>query len=175
MVLQMLHLQKRVRPLIIYLPEEIDSIIKMMNIFYLFPEKFGFQLTILDISELKEMIPGIEPIMNDHLSSYREFIEDRSFPNPMNSYSFFIKTKDKHILYTSDIENTKQLTEYIENSEVIIIDALHPSKEDIFEVIDQKNKQIILVHGVSDEVRVDLETNNHYNVIIAEDGYQINI
>ncbi|MBW6515830.1 MAG: MBL fold metallo-hydrolase [Candidatus Cloacimonetes bacterium] len=175
MVLQMFHLQKRVRPLTIYLPEAIDSVIKMMNTLYLFPERFEFQITVLDISELKNMIPCIEPIKNSHLSNYRKFIEEHKVPNLMNSYSFFIHTYEKRIIYTSDIVNTQHLTEYIDDSDIIIIDALHPSREDICGIISQEEKLIILIHGLSDELQEALETISHSNVIIANDGFQIDV
>ena len=173
MVLQMFHLQKRVKPLTIYLPEELKSFSAMMNIFYLFPDRFGFAVILSDVRSLNDQYPEILPQANSHLLSYKDYIKQKNHPNPMISYSFLIRTGEKVILYTSDIDNTEPLTEFIKEADIVIIDALHPSREDISTIIKQPGKMVILIHGISAELEAHLETNHYSNVIIAEDGYKI--
>jgi len=173
MVLQMFHLQKRSRPLKVYLPESLDSFRSMMNMLYLFPERFEFSVDLIDITDLKESLPEITTISNSHLLTYQDFIREHNLGNSMKSFSFMINTGKINLLYTSDLQDTKHLIDFLQDSDIIIIDALHPPLEEVISLINQKDKKIILIHGLSNELKNTLDTNNYSNVILAEDGYPI--
>jgi metal-dependent hydrolase (beta-lactamase superfamily II) len=175
MVIQMLYLQERSKTLTIYLPERGESFIEIMNMFYLFPERLSYQIEIKDVNILSVDLPEIKAVMNDHLSNYREFIQEEKLTNLMNSYSFFIRTGRKNILLSSDIKTTDSLKDYITASDILIIDAIHPESEEIVKLLRQKDKRIILVHGLSAGLQEALNQDNTLRADIADDGYEISV
>lgn len=181
MVLQMFHLQRRRKPLTLYLPEGIDNFITVLATFYLFPARLPFELIIKDVNTIQNDIKEIVPIRNKHLESYREFIEKNSLHNLMNSYSFFISTGNKTLLFTSDIESIEHLNDYPDKSSIIIVDGLHPPLEDILYLMKDKQRKVILIHGESSSLveildKKELNENGvQSEYIIAKDGYQINV
>jgi ribonuclease BN (tRNA processing enzyme) len=181
MVLQMFHMQKRSKPLTLYLPERVDNFASVLSRFYIFPARLPFQLVLKDITTLQSDIPEITPVRNSHLESYREFIVENGLPNSMLSYSFFIKTENSRLLFTSDIQSIEHLNDYIGKSDIIIVDGLHPPVDDIIKLMSSRSRKVILIHGISpvlaeilDKKPLDKDVVLS-DYVIAEDGYQINV
>ncbi len=175
MVIQMLYLQQRTKPLKIFLPERAGSFKEIFDLFYLFPARLSFPIEFKKVSDLPEEIPDIKPLMNAHLKSYQEYIEEHDHPNLMNCYSFLINTGITNILFTSDINRTSHLIKYLDESGILIIDALHPPIEEMMNVLNRKRNNIILVHGISREMREVINNDNGLQAVIADDGYPIDV
>ncbi len=158
MLLQTLYLQKRQKSLTLYLPERISDFKNTMKLFYLFDEKFPFKLNYKLVSEINSDFKEISIIETNHLSNYSGIIKKMRTSNKMLSYSFIIKEKHKSLLYTSDTNSLFEYENLKINPDIIILDGLHSSAESIFSFI-KKNKRVILTHGLSDELRINIENN----------------
>ncbi len=152
MVLQLLHLQNRTKPLNIYLPEDIDFFVKTLNYFYTFPKKYTFKINFALTSEITKDIPEIQVIPSDHMLGYKDFVRHNNFSNLLISYSFLIRYNDKQVLYSSDLGSTKYIEKYFSQTDLLIIDALHPEPDEILEIPDKTDARIILNHGLSEKL-----------------------
>jgi len=99
----------------------------------------------------------------------------------MLSYSFFIKTENSRLLFTSDIQSIEHLNDYIGKSDIIIADGLHPPVDDIIKLMSSRSRKVILIHGISPALAEILDKKPLdkdvvlSDYVIAEDGYQINV
>ena len=87
MLLQRMYLAKRSKELSIFLPEQIPMFENTLNMFYTFPQKFGFTVRLIPISEAPISFPEISTELNDHLLGYADIIQARKLPNAMAAYS----------------------------------------------------------------------------------------
>ncbi|MCF7920296.1 MAG: MBL fold metallo-hydrolase [Candidatus Cloacimonetes bacterium] len=173
MLLQLFHIRKRTRKLKLFLPENIELFQKSLSLFYLFPEKLLFALEILPIAQLNNEYPWLSIIDNDHLLNYRKIIAETGSSNEMRSCSIFIEA-DRKTLYTSDTENLKSLTSALDLAELVILDALHPAPQKVWELLQTK-KTVVLTHGLHHELATRLAADNSTGAIIAYDGLEIEI
>jgi len=152
MVLQLLYLQNRTKPLNIYLPEDIDFFVKTLNYFYTFPKKCIFKINFALTSEITKDIPEIQAIPSNHMLGYKDFVRKNNFSNKLISYSFLIRYNAKQVLYSSDLWSTKSIEKYYPKTDLLIIDALHPEPDEILEIPDKTEARIILNHGLSEKL-----------------------
>lgn len=172
MLLQLFHIQKRTANFKIFIPENKELFKLSLKMFYLFEDKFSFKISILSVSELEKEYNWLIPVENNHLKQYRKVIAENGSGNMMQSYSIHIKG-DKQILYTADITSTKIFSEILPSIDLVILDALHPSANEITDVIDAGMK-VVLNHGMNEKLdKTKIE--KYDNVMIAEDGFEINI
>lgn len=184
MVIQMLYLQNRTKPLTVFVPEWLDTISGVFDMFYLFPERLSFKLSFEDISGLDRVYPQVSPLENNHLSNYQEFVKERGKPNRLKSFSFLIRNveccetdredkKPRTILYTSDIQNIDHLVDLFDEADIVVIDALHLATDHLSTVLSRPGIKTILVHGISEESKKLIGGNRFEEVVIAKDGYQV--
>jgi ribonuclease BN (tRNA processing enzyme) len=166
MVLQMLYLGKRTKPLTIYLPEQVERFEQTLHLFYLFKEKFHFNLHFRLMENLDKDYPFITPIQNSHLIDYKTRIEELKESICLKSYSFTFTQDNKKIHYTSDIKEIKHLDD--SDKDLIIIDALHPDGNKIYNLIKHNTKKYILTHGISQKLQ-QLIQKSDLKVEIADD------
>lgn len=152
MVLQLLHLQNRTKPLNIYLPEDIDFFVKTLNYFYTFPKKCTFKINLALISEITKDIPEIQAIPSDHMLGYKDLVRQNNFSNKLISYSFLIRYNAKQVLYSSDLDNIESIEKYFPKTDLLIIDALHPEPDEILAIPGKTDARIILNHGLSEKL-----------------------
>lgn len=173
MLLQLFHIQKRKKTLKIFLPENIEAFRQSLSMFYLFEERLGFDLKFFTVEEINNHIPWLKAIKSNHLKSYRDVIDKNNYHNKMLSYSFIIQGK-KQVLFTSDITTTKHLKEQIQESDIIILDALHPSPAEIEKLLSLE-KHIVLNHGLHPELTKHYSTQKLQGGEFAKDGLEIYI
>ncbi|MDP3114134.1 MAG: ribonuclease Z [Candidatus Cloacimonadaceae bacterium] len=152
MVLQMLYLQQRKKALQLFLPERPAALLDAMQMFYTFAQKFSFPLQIHDCTEIELHHDDISSAMTDHLLGYEEIVNANSLPNQMRSYAFRIEDYHGTLVYTSDIATTDSIASFIEGAHSVIVDALHPSSDQILKLQYQNIKRVLLSHGQSDEL-----------------------
>ncbi|HPF09349.1 MAG TPA: MBL fold metallo-hydrolase, partial [Candidatus Cloacimonadota bacterium] len=70
MLVQMLYLQGRSKDLSIFIPERTEEFEGLFSMFYTFPERLCFRLTILPMAELNSKFPDLQAWPNDHLLGY---------------------------------------------------------------------------------------------------------
>lgn len=150
LLLQMLYLQERKKELRIFIPEKCDIFLNTVELFYLFPQKFKFKLSLFPIVQLAKFHPEIIIISNAHLEKYKNI--PHQIHHSYKNYSIYLKTKKK-ILYTSDIPDFSSLQDYWSKADLIILDALHPDSKDIKKHISETNARVILNHGVPKEFK----------------------
>jgi ribonuclease BN (tRNA processing enzyme) len=170
MLLQLFEIRKRTRKLRLYLPESIELFQASLAMYYLFMEKFPFILEILPIKRLGETYSWLSIIENDHLQRYRKFISTSDSSNEMCSCSILIRA-EQNVLYTSDIESLKPIKTALELADLIIIDALHPSPDDLWGLV-RAGKKIVLTHGLHPQLAEKLAADRMANAIIAYDGLE---
>ena len=173
MLLQMFYLQKRKKPLAIFLPERVKEFPKMMEYFYTFPQKMSFPLHIYQMTKIGKIFPEIEVIPNDHLESYRAFVAENDLPNELKSFSFFVTAENHKVLYTSDFAGFDDLQDYIFRSELVILDAYHPEAEETIEIIKKSDTRFILTHGLSEPLKANLKELPKNRYEIADEKLEI--
>lgn len=167
MLLQMFYLLNRTKPLKLFIPERISAFIDSMHQFYLFQQKFHYDLEILEMDSIRKNYQSIAAVQNDHLHNYIDFINKYNYPNSLKSFSFSFSDDGKNLVYTSDINTIKELSDILNKASCVIIDALHPQADKVISIADNPDRLIILTHGISLELESWLSKNNYPNIIIA--------
>lgn len=170
MLAQMLYLQKRVKPLPVFLPENPDFIREMLHYQYTFPARFGFEMLLLNMEELPLRYPFIQAQLTDHLDGYRNYLVDNQLNNPMRSFAFRIKDDAGDLVYTADIQTTDCISGLLDGCHTAIVDAMHPEMEQIIKLRDMNIKRVILTHGRSAELAAWLESNPDHGFTMAEEN-----
>ncbi|MBW6513548.1 MAG: ribonuclease Z [Candidatus Syntrophosphaera sp.] len=159
MVLQMLYLQKRQKPLQLFLPERPGGMMETFQFFYTFPQRFPFPLQILDCREAELHHDDVTIALTDHLRGYEEFIAASQLANQMNSYAFRISSPAGDLAYTSDIATTDCIQLFLRDCHTVIVDALHPEPAQIFKLSYAGITRILLTHGISESLQAQLAEN----------------
>ncbi|MFC1887902.1 ribonuclease Z [Candidatus Cloacimonadota bacterium] len=151
MVLLMFYLNNRTKGLKIFLPEFEEQFENSLNMFYLFREKSSFSIQILKIKDLD--VELVEPVLNDHLSRYKELISKNCLPNKAVSYSFVIRENNKRLVYTSDVLSLSILSEILLDSDLVILDSVHPKLDEIVKYVKEQDYKFVINHGLSDAMK----------------------
>lgn len=159
MLVQTLYLQDRCRDLHLYLPEREEEVMRMLEFQYTFPERMCFKIKVHNISQLDEDYPFITTMQTDHLLGYRKVIQAKDLPNQMRSWAFKIGTPGKTLIYTADLQTTDCISPLFDGCHSIIVDAMHPSKDQILRLRDLGFERIILNHGLSQDLQTWLQEN----------------
>ncbi len=170
MLLQMLYLQKRTKPLTVYVPEDRERLLRILRDFYLFEDKFHFELAIKEMNEISDDFNQIKAIKNEHLIGYTSLIKQYQLDNSMNSFSFLISDGGRKLIYSSDVPDLKHLSKYINDVDCVIVDAIHTTLEEIKSLCETRIKRIILNHGITEEIEQYITTSKNNGVEIANEG-----
>ena len=152
MLMQMLYLMKRKKPLHLFLPERPDAIVHVLQLMYTFSQKFGFELQIYEMEQVTRHYPWITASTTDHLLGYAGLIAKLELPNEMKSWSFRFAAEGGDLVYTSDLGTTDCISQLIHGAHTVIVDAGHPAAEQIFKLKHLGVSRIILTHGISAEL-----------------------
>ncbi len=169
----MYYLHKRKKPLPVYLPEQIDEFMKSLKLFYLFYERFPFSVYFKFTEDINKDFTQIKIIPTNHLKNYQTYLNKNELHNPMRSYAFLISENNKTFLYTSDIDNIKDVQNYLENINLLVMDGLHIDAKDILALADLKDTRIILNHGLSENLENSLKLINSNKFEIANEDQEI--
>ncbi|MDP8232811.1 MAG: ribonuclease Z [Candidatus Zophobacter franzmannii] len=173
MLIQMLYLQNRTKLLSIYTPESPIRFIRLLHDFYLFEDRFNFDLEIKPMSSLPTDYPFISIFKSNHLDGYYEIIQKCKLDNEMNSYSYILNENDRKVVYTSDISTLEHLCDYANKVDTFIVDAVHLPLAELKCILTNDIKRIILSHGISNEIKDFIETNQISGVELAQEGKEI--
>ncbi len=151
LLLQLMHVNKRQKPLTIYLPEEaIDATMRYLWQCYLFPEFVSFQYHLHKLNEHTNYSTDslfIDAHPNSHLRYYQKVISDNIYLNQMQCYSMTVQVGEKKIVYSSDLGSIADLENIAHNADLLIVEGLHVKAEELFaKIAEWKVKQTILTH-----------------------------
>ncbi len=186
LLVQMMHLLQRRIPLDIYLPEEAVSGVKdFLNTCYLFPEKIVPKLNLHPVRPNFTFQDGeikIKAYPNRHLLGNREIIDELKFPNKMQSFCFLLDIFNKKILYSGDIESSDDLTDIIQDTDLLITECFHPKLKRLIPLLIRKRvKSAILTHippeleEKEEEIIENAQKLGFKKLWVAYDGLSIDI
>ncbi len=151
LMIQMMHLTKREKPLTIYVPKEAeDGFKRLLYMTYLFPEKLNFDYVfkpIEDGSEFSDDRVKVSFKQNSHLYGNQEYIMSRTIPNRMHCFSMIVQQEDRKLVYSADIGELKDLDTIAVNADLLLTEGMHLDLEKLPQFcIDKKVKKLILTH-----------------------------
>jgi ribonuclease BN (tRNA processing enzyme) len=152
MLLQMLYLGGRSKPLHLFLPERQADFEQSLQMLYTFPQKFGFALQIHDLAEVGVQFPEVTGIVNDHLLGYKALIKRQDLPNLMLAYSLLIKSPTGDFVYSSDLKTIDSIFSQARGAHTILVDAGHPNPEQILKLRELGIDRVILTHDPRPEL-----------------------
>lgn len=170
MLIQMLYLEGRKRPLPVFLPECPGCFTDMMHRFYTFEQRFSFKLTVHDMEELETAFPDVKPLPNDHLCGYKDVIRKNNYANLMRSFSLQFQEHGKSLIYTSDLGTFNGLQDELSAADLIVMDAMHPAAELISGFAINYRGHLVLTHGISPKLKTWLEANPRNNIELAQEN-----
>jgi ribonuclease BN (tRNA processing enzyme) len=186
MEIQLMHLAKRIEPLLIYVPSEAkDAIEIFLNATYLFKANLGFELVIKAIQPdplFRDSNIAIYARENSHLQKYKNTIEDGHHPNKMQSYSFVIKTGNRKIIYSGDVGGLEDYADLVPGCDLVISEGMHIDFEGLFKTVIRSGvKNLILTHLSAEmyqnqksllELADKIGVKNFY---VAKDGFSLKL
>ena len=159
MLLQMLKLQKREKPLQLFLPERPAALVETLQFLYTFIQKFTFPLHILDCEESELYFEEVNAALTDHLLEYEDLVNENKLPNLLHSYAFRISGPEGSLAYTSDINKVDSVQFLIRDCHTVIIDAQHPEADQIIRLQYSGIKRVLLTHSISPKLQAFLFEN----------------
>jgi len=159
MLLQMLKLQKREKPLQLFLPERPAALVETLQFLYTFIQKFTFPLHILDCEESELYFEEVNAALTDHLLEYEGLVNENKLPNLLHSYAFRISGPEGSLAYTSDINKVDSVQFLIRDCHTVIIDAQHPEADQIIRLQYSGIKRVLLTHSISPKLQAFLFEN----------------
>ena len=152
MLLQMLYLGGRSKPLYVYMPERLASFIESLQMLYTFPQKFGFPLKVCEMKEAELQFPEVSCVVNDHLLGYAAIIKEHNLPNLLMAYSLRIADPAGDFVYTSDLETVDSILPFAKGAHTIVVDAGHTRPEQVLKLQYQDITRVILTHDPRPEL-----------------------
>ncbi len=154
-LLQTFHIRKRIKPLVVYLPESVLEFQSSLKMFYLDTAGFSFRC---DFKVMEEMIDDfcVVPIPTNHMKKYSHS------NNEKKSYAFSFPRSG--FVYSSDVGNLDFLLQ-VDNISVLVLDGLHPDADEIIllgkdsKLVNENvtcmdsSTRIILTHGLSQKLK----------------------
>jgi hypothetical protein len=175
MLMQMLYLQERKKPLRLFLPEQLDFFLQTLRFMYTFREKLGFELLVHPCEESGTVFPEVAAIPTDHLLGYAELVKTANLPNHMRSFAFRIDSASGSLVYTSDIQTTDVVSGILKHCHTAIVDAQHPDLEQILKLKDNSTGRLLLTHGPSEELRNCISGEPYSRFEIAREDHTYHI
>ncbi len=151
-LLQMLYLMGRTKPLPVFLPERPSAFVEIMQLMYTFSQKFKFNLQIHELEQVELYFDWISAVPTDHLQGYAAIIKEHNLTNQMLSWSLCFYSDEGNLVYTSDLETTDCIARILKGAKIAIVDAGHPAAEQILQLKDWGINRIVLTHGISVEL-----------------------
>lgn len=186
MLLQMLFLLERRSPLTVYLPAEaIDRMREFLHTIYLFSEKLPYHLELLPIKPnpiYRDPRVEVFGFQNPHLEGYKAMVEQSHPQSRLECYSLVIIAEGKRVVYSGDISSPWDLSNFLDNPDLLIIEVTHSEPEEIFRFLAEMGvRRTLLTH-----IPPTLEGKELYllqlaekfgvkGVSIAYDGLELNL
>jgi len=165
MLIQLLQLKRRQKPLYIFYPEDIEHFRVTLEMLYLLPQMLPFELKICPCGEVSKYFAFVTPFTTDHLVRFNGM----SPHNTCVSWGIKIIYNDQKIVYTSDIVSLRSVMQHIKGADICIIDAIHPPISEYVELENLVPGGVYLTHGMRAEVAEYVTGKEKY--VIVSDGY----
>ncbi len=151
LLVQMMHLLQRRRPLNVYLPEEaVAGVRNYLNTCYLFPEKITPRLILHPVTQdfrFEDESVTIRVHPNRHLMGNESVIRELKYPNKMQSFCYVLDISGKKIVYSGDIESSRDLADIISDADLLISECFHVMVDELLPLALEKNvKSVLLTH-----------------------------
>lgn len=151
LLLQMIYLTGREEPLGLYLPEEAISGVKdFLNLLYLFPEKFAFDLYFYSVNQglfFEDSEIKIKAYPNAHLVENKDIIEKKGISNKMESFCLEISFDGKKIVYSGDVGVLEDLKIATRNANLLLTECMHVKIDALINlIIKNKVKSAVFTH-----------------------------
>lgn len=183
LMIQLIYLKGRSKPLEIFLPHEFVEIFKKyLNAVYLLVEKIPFEIKISGYGDgfQYEGEPKIKAVGNSHLQKYGDIIAEYNLSNQMMCHSFEIEIGGKSIFYSADIGSYDEIKPYLSNRDLVIIEAAHIDVDQFLADVPGFNSRTLVIShlgSVEDVGRIKekIQDAGLDNVVIAEDGIEFEL
>jgi len=186
LLIQMMHLMQRNRPLNVCLPEEaVSGVRSYLNTCYLFPEKITPRLTFHDVTpdfKFEDMGVSIRVHPNRHLMGNEDVIRELNCPNKMQSFCYVIDISGKRVVYSGDIHSPGDLVDIIGDADLLISECFHVTVDELLALAMEKNvKSLLLTHvppeleGKGQELQQRAHKAGFGRLSIAHDGLVIEV
>lgn len=150
MVLQMFYLRNRTEDLSVFLPENKQFFLKIMDFLYSFPKRFTYKIRWEETENVQAFFPVLTSYPSTHLLSYQEFIKKEELINKMKAFSLLITEKSKKLFISSDIQSLLSIPFHEINADLYVLDGIHPEADEIITFWQANKYHLILSHGLSD-------------------------
>jgi ribonuclease BN (tRNA processing enzyme) len=151
LLIQMMHLLQRRRPLNVYLPEEaVAGVRNYLSTCYLFPEKITPRLILHPVTpdfKVEDEGVSIRVHPNRHLMGSESVIRELNHPNKMQSFSYVVDVSGRKVVYSGDIESSGDLVDIISEADLLISECFHVTVDELLPLALEKNvKSLLLTH-----------------------------
>ena len=160
MLLQMMYLQGRTKPISIYCSEDkVDWLIRMLHGLLIFREKWSFSFEVLPLplagdATLKDV--DIRFFPNNHLANSRLLSTSHGFG--ASAYSFILREGSENIVVSSDIESIHDISDVCADATHLIIECTHISLEIIFRFAEEHKGLKTFITHIPPEVESVIES-----------------
>jgi ribonuclease BN (tRNA processing enzyme) len=186
LLIQMMFLAKRKKPLDIYLPKELIAPMRVfMNGTYIFKEKMGFKFNFIPLKPNPAFRRGnfsLSIYPSRHLHGYTKLIRRHGYNNRMEAYIFSLSLKGKKIVYSGDLASLEDVESLIDDAHLLIIEGMHIDLRDLWRKAVEKDVRRVMLTHLPDlppsklkKIRSQAERHGVKRLILAEDGLRIRI
>ncbi|UCB51763.1 MAG: MBL fold metallo-hydrolase [Candidatus Zixiibacteriota bacterium] len=181
LLVQMMHLLQRRRPVNVYLPEEaVTGVRNYLNTCYLFPERITPRLILHPVTpdfRFEEESVTIRVVANRHLMGNESVIRELNYPNKMQSFCYVVDVSGKRMVYSGDIESSGDLVNIISDADLLISECFHATVDELLPLALEKHvKSVLLTHippeleGKEQEILQRARKAGFEKLTIAHDG-----
>jgi len=186
LLIQMMFLARRKKPLDIYLPRELIAPMRVfMDGTYIFKEKMGFEFNFIPLKSnpafrKREFSLSIYP--SKHLYGYTRLIKRHGYKNKMEGYIFSLNLKDKKVVYSGDLSSFDDIESLIDDADLLIIEGMHIDPRDLWRKVVEKNvRRVMLTHlpdlppSRLERIKSQAVRQGVKKLVFAEDGLRIRL
>lgn len=182
MLLQMMYLNGRTKPISIYCSEDkVDWLVRMLHGLLIFKEKWSFSFEVLPLpfsgdATLKDI--DIRFFPNNHLANSRLLSTSHGYG--ASAYSFIVREGNTNIVVSSDIESINDIRDVSSDATHLIVECTHLSLETIFNFVEEHKQLKVFITHIPPEIesvieiwKVKFERELQSRVTFAYDGLTI--
>ena len=151
MLLQAFWLEKRTKPLQVFVPKEsISPLREMLRAAFLFDELLPFPLKFSPLVEGEPLVQQevrVTPFLTSHLQSLRKRFQTK-YPGEYAAYCFLIESGGLRIGHSADLGSPADLDPLLEKPlDLLVCEVAHFKPEDLFAYLKgQDIRQIVFTH-----------------------------
>lgn len=183
LLIQMIKLLKRGRPVEFFLPEEFAGpFLEYLPAMYLFRDRFPFEMRVVSIGD-NPVADGsfrLQAQRNNHLEKNVSVARERGYPNLGQSFSLDITVGTKTLFHSADIGSYDDVKEQIDHHDYVTMESAHIDVGSSFNharLLDVGT--FVITHIVSDEeadsIWEEAKARGIANLVLATDGLELEL